>query len=830
MALTPEQEALERQKKAEMLKASLAQASTAGDQPAKDPRARDTGGDIQAKQSTGSATDAGRANRKAEMVAGGMTPDQAERALGNQPTVTTSGPGPAKTEEQVGAEAFAIKPKPAAMPGTGTTQPSPTGGRLAVQGGAVPQSQPATSPSMALTQSASQNTQQQNNNRQAELGPGVNTGHKGSVSALVDKANNSTTPEPIQGTAGTARDFIKVNESLIQGDAREVFTGTPTKTGAITETGFNILTGGMAPKAGEKVGGFARDVDQTTRDFFARLDPTNTKIPKASTEGIDTAQKGVSDVGVAANELGDRGRTLADNPSQFNFDAPVVGPASQASVGPDLTTGTIRGITQQVTANTISPAQIAELQKMEAAGISREDIAFREKQMALANSLEQAAAGNGPSVANIQLQKANEDAIKAQAAIAASARGGNPILAQRQAAQNVASLQQENAAKSAELKIQEQQQARAQLGDVLSQARGQDIGVNTSQAGFQQEASKVDKLAEDERAFKQTELDQDAAKTTADLKLKADTFNSDQDFKAAMSDEERKLDAAKTSYLANIDVSKFNATAKNEMEKLRVDSLLRTKLASQASELALTQMGIDAIAKKLGIQVDTAKAILASETQKYTSEQDRLTAQKGAEGKMAGNIIGSAATAIASMSDETMKANVKPLDIVAPAKVELSKDPVVEKDKKSFADVLKESTAPANSKIEDSSDGILAGVRAFAAKGSESEGAKGAKEALSDETSKKKVKSDNPKIDALLASLDGYEYEYKDTSMPGTAKGKRFGVMAQDLERTPAGASIVKTDPNTGKKMIDVEQATGVLFASLGRLNDKIDQLSKKRK
>jgi hypothetical protein len=661
--------------------------------------------------------------------------------------------------------------------------------------------------------------------------------------------------------------------------ARDALIPKPTQvSGQSAETATNIVTLGQAPEFSEKVGRGVAAVDQKAQEFLARLDPTNTKIPKASTSGVQSAQQDLRTVGQAATEVGDVGRQLLSNTSQFNMQAPTVGPAATATAGTAPTTTDVRGTTQQVTAQQVSagtmtpaqiaqlqamsPAQIAELERMQAAGISREDLEFRQKQMALANSLEAAARGEGPSIAASQLQKANEDAIKAQQALAASARGGNPVLAQRQAAMNIAALQQENAAKSAELKLQEAQQARAQLGDVLGSARGQDIGVSTSQAGFEQEATKVNKMAEDQRVLQQSQLDQEAAKVNklaedqraltqagfeqealkasfmadeeakkfnADLALKAATFNSDQDFKAAMSDAERQLDAQKTAFLANIDVSKFNAQAQNEMERFKADSLLRTQIANQAAQLQATGMGIEAIARQLGIQQQTAEALITSETAMFTAEQQRLGEQKKADSAMAGNLLSTAGTvAAAIISDETDKKNIKPLDLGSDTK------------KKDFSTRLQESMAAVKSKepkeqtasggFADMSKMISGALMESGKEGAASSGAAEAAKVASDKNTKKNVKSDNPKIDALLGSLKGYEFEYKDSSKPGTADGKRYGVMAQDLEKTDAGKSVVIKDPKTGKKQIDVGQATGLLFASLGRLNDKVDQLSKKRK
>lgn len=79
----------------------------------------------------------------------------------------------------------------------------------------------------------------------------------------------------------------------------------------------------------------------------------------------------------------------------------------------------------------------------------------------------------------------------------------------------------------------------------------------------------------------------------------------------------------------------------------------------------------------------------------------------------------------------------------------------------------------------------------------------------------------NDEVSALLDNLTAYKYKYKDPEMPGAAKGQRYGIMAQDLEKSPMGASIVIND-SSGVKKIDTAQAVGVILAAMARMNQKI--------
>jgi len=49
--------------------------------------------------------------------------------------------------------------------------------------------------------------------------------------------------------------------------------------------------------------------------------------------------------------------------------------------------------------------------------------------------------------------------------------------------------------------------------------------------------------------------------------------------------------------------------------------------------------------------------------------------------------------------------------------------------------------------------------------------------------------------------------------------------MAQDLEKTPAGASVVATDPKTGMKSVDTDRLSLVNTAALSEQQRRIDDL-----
>lgn len=96
---------------------------------------------------------------------------------------------------------------------------------------------------------------------------------------------------------------------------------------------------------------------------------------------------------------------------------------------------------------------------------------------------------------------------------------------------------------------------------------------------------------------------------------------------------------------------------------------------------------------------------------------------------------------------------------------------------------------------------------------------------LSDEQKKKDIKPANDDIKKMLDALSAEKYKYKEPSVEGAAPGKRYGIMAQDLEKSKPGASVVM-DSEGGKK-IDANQSIGLIFAALANLNERLNKKGK---
>jgi hypothetical protein len=72
-------------------------------------------------------------------------------------------------------------------------------------------------------------------------------------------------------------------------------------------------------------------------------------------------------------------------------------------------------------------------------------------------------------------------------------------------------------------------------------------------------------------------------------------------------------------------------------------------------------------------------------------------------------------------------------------------------------------------------------------------------------------------IDELLRTLKPYSFEYKDQTF---GRGRRFGIMAQDLEKTELGKQFVIETP-VGK-MVDFGNMMGLIVASQAYLHESV--------
>ena len=130
------------------------------------------------------------------------------------------------------------------------------------------------------------------------------------------------------------------------------------------------------------------------------------------------------------------------------------------------------------------------------------------EQAALAEALRAQAEGRGPSLAQMQYERALAASQAAAASQLASARGLSPAQAQRLLITRQAGAQAGAASQSAMLRLQEQQAAQAALGNLLGQRRQQELLGGQLAAGLYGTAGGLGT----QQAIEQARMQQDAAR------------------------------------------------------------------------------------------------------------------------------------------------------------------------------------------------------------------------------------------------------------------------------------------------------------------------------
>lgn len=191
--------------------------------------------------------------------------------------------------------------------------------------------------------------------------------------------------------------------------------------------------------------------------------------------GGDSKNAGILGVGqYKANGIDINNKAFTDTKAQDALKAQFANQMLQANArkAQQVAAGNIGA--ERINAAQIDPSQQAQ---------------FRGGQAQLVSDLQAQAAGNGPSLAQDQLRQGTDRNIAQAMALQASQRGTNAASGMRNIAQNTALANQQAAQQAATLRVQEQLAGREQLGNVLGAARGQDIGLASTDAQLLQQAN-----------------------------------------------------------------------------------------------------------------------------------------------------------------------------------------------------------------------------------------------------------------------------------------------------------------------------------------------------
>lgn len=289
--------------------------------------------------------------------------------------------------------------------------------------------------------------------------------------------------------------------------------------------------------------------------------------------------------------------------------------------------------------------------QMQAATINRgEDQQVRNVQMQNIDRLNQAAAGNGPSVATMQIAQAQDRAAKQARSMAASAPGqGNAALAARSAQNSLAESNQQAARDAAMMRVQEQQNAQSALVGATGNTRGQDIGVNTQQAQFGQDAANQNMMANNQFALQNAQFNQQANLTNAAA------FNARQSDQANMNWQVNQFNAQQQNAL-NLN----RATFQQQAGTSNLDAYLKNQGMNDAQVQAMmsNQIGMNEADRQAAIKMQDMKT--QQDIAIKTLEQKAYEASAARNSGVMGGLIGGASSLL-GISDEKQKTGIKKL-------------------------------------------------------------------------------------------------------------------------------------------------------------------------
>ncbi len=463
-------------------------------------------------------------------------------------------------------------------------------------------------------------------------------------------------------------------------------------------------------------------------------------------------------------------------------------------------------------------AQVGPLSNAKGATVDRSQIggqsSFRDNQSALIAALEAQSRGEGPSLAQMQFQKNTDRNLKNLMAAAASARGAQSAGAtMRNLADAQAQAQGDAAIASGELRLQEQNAARAQLAGAIGQGLGYDTGYRGQQIGLasQDTANQQAVNLANSNAWNQARMAEAAfnnqtslANQQAQMNLMGMNQQSDQFYNTAELglDQQQIATRMMAAQMFQNEQMQANAIASGQQQGV---------MAGQTSPKDVYQT---VVAGGAGILGGLASAISTSdeETKKEVSEASKeskafLTSlgkslDANPESPDMPNINAGAMAAAPAATVKSMfygGNNVLADLSTNPMLTTVGGSGVGTSPRKNIIGAISGKMNPMGN-----GQGIIAS---------------------SDKNGKKEVKNADPK--KLLDALEAKTFKYKNPEKEGS--GKHMGVMAQDLEKAgPIGKSMVFDTPE-GKK-VDYGKGFGAILAAQVELNKRIEALEKLKK
>jgi hypothetical protein len=480
---------------------------------------------------------------------------------------------------------------------------------------------------------------------------------------------------------------------------------------------------------------------------------------------------------------------------------------------------------------------------------------FRNQQGQLANMQMEAAQGRGPSIANMQLQQGLGANLQAQMAAAQSQRGfGNAGASQRNLANNAAQANMQTQQAAAQMRVGETLAARQQLADLSATARGQDIGLaqnqaqltqqnqqfnaanqqqaalanqgysnqaTMQQAAFQQQVELANQQAQNTGTLTQAQLSQQQALANqqyqnqiaaqnASMEQQAGIFtagNQQQMYQQNLANQQQQNLANQN---AQMQATGWNQNAANQYGMQQAANQQQTNLANQQSQLTNNQQSNQVLGMETQGDFQSqqnAMSYYQLQAQQQANANSVNQASYGNAQKNKTGIMSSIASAVGS--DENMKTDISKLGST-PDKDD-SKPDFQNSMNKFSKGMEKNKDYSLLSPIGVDKSNVIPPVSSLS---------------MSDKKNKN-VSKEDPQIKEFLDNIHGYEYKYKDASLPGTDEKTHFSPMAQELEKSDIGKSMVYDTPQG--KMVDYKRGLGAMLAVQAELNERIKKLEGKK-
>jgi hypothetical protein len=369
-------------------------------------------------------------------------------------------------------------------------------------------------------------------------------------------------------------------------------------------------------------------------------------------------------------------------------------------------------------------------------------------------------------MAGMQLQQGMEAALAGQLAAQSSVRGrANIGMGLRGSMQNMAAMQQNAAMEAAKMRVQEQFNAQQNLAGLSSSMRSSDLGA----AGLQANVGLANMAAQNQFGLAQGQMD---------LQTQLANQNAANQFAITQGQMNQQVN------LAN---------AQMQLQKMGLDDQTIANLLG----MSMKQSEAD---RNAMMQFEQDKTKSALEWEKMNYENNATAASNR------GKLVSGIAQMFTSLSDERQKTNIRSAD-------QQYQDFMNQTYKaKGLAEALAEeeekpAPQPANTQPDMGNMASMAGMFS----------------SMSDEELKGNIHPADPRVRQFMRGIGAHSYEYKSPNAPGAGHGTFVSPMAQELEKTDLGKSMVVDTPHG--KMVDYGKGFGVILAGSANHESRISDL-----